>query len=128
MKKTISILFVLIYLLAETETAQLLKLPVLFQHFAEHKRENKDVNFLAFLHNHYLQGNKKNSDYDSDMKLPFKKLTFAVSAISHICIPPPNCFAIVCPVTKVEPMAITTPDLFTPYSILSSIWQPPRMG
>ncbi len=72
MKKIIAISFLLVYLFSTTEAKQLLKLPLVFQHFKEHQKENKTISFLHFLKIHYLQGSPRDKDYNRDMQLPFK--------------------------------------------------------
>lgn len=47
-RKTVAILFTAIYLLGATEASQLLKLPVLVQHYYEHKAGNVSVTLLLF--------------------------------------------------------------------------------
>lgn len=85
MKKIITIFFLTIYLLSVTEARQLLKLPVVFQHFEEHQQEDKNIGFFHFLSIHYLHGNLKDKDHDRDMQLPFKTSSeFALSAIPFL--------------------------------------------
>lgn len=56
------------------ELHQMHKLPVLFQHFAEHQQRDASVGFIAYLSMHYW-GQDMNDDDDSrDQQLPFKKL------------------------------------------------------
>jgi len=43
LKKITAILLLGIYLLAATEAHQLLKLPKVFEHFAEHQLEDKNI-------------------------------------------------------------------------------------
>ena len=75
----------MLYLFSVTEAKQLLKLPVVFQHFAEHQQENKNISFLQFLCNHYLHGSPMDKDHDRDMQLPFKTCSeFALSVVPVI--------------------------------------------
>ncbi|KYP13585.1 MAG: hypothetical protein A1D16_02355 [Flavihumibacter sp. CACIAM 22H1] len=59
-------------LLTQTELHQLLKLPILIEHFKEHKALNKDITLLDFLKEHYLGHTVIDNDYQRDMQLPFK--------------------------------------------------------
>lgn len=77
MKKIISIFFICIYLISFTEAKEILKLPLLIEHFQEHKSEKKETTVLGFFVLHYLSGNIKDSDYHEDMKLPFKTHDFS---------------------------------------------------
>ena len=70
MKKWVSILLLSLYLLSTTELNQLLKLPVLIEHYAEHKNLNPEMTLLAFFKMHYDHP-VKDADYKTDRKLPF---------------------------------------------------------
>ncbi len=127
LKKSASILFFMVYLLSTTEAHQLFKLPVVFQHYAEHKREDKDITIFRFLAIHYLHGSPRDKDYDRDMQLPFKATA--------------DCATAVVPVTAPEPtLEISAPefpgnrneyfnrnDYFIPSEFRCSIFQPPRI-
>ncbi len=125
-RKIISIFFLVIYLLSTTQLSELLKLPILVQHFIEHKEENKNLSFLGFLEIHYAHGSPHDADYDKDMKLPFKSITHSnISSISF-CTPLPN--------FKHNPIIYykSNKKIFSTYSFtyssafLSSIWQQPK--
>ncbi|RYE22414.1 MAG: hypothetical protein EOP51_13300 [Sphingobacteriales bacterium] len=126
MKKVTAILFISLYLFTATECNQLLKLPVIFEHFAEHRLEDKSISFLQFLAMHYLHGSPKDNDYDRDMQLPFKTIvecsysltTAAVPRALQLSLPEPIALA---PTTKIIPQ-----DRFKFSSNLADIWQPPR--
>lgn len=65
-----------------TEVRQLLKLPVVFEHFAEHQTEDKNISFFHFLGLHYMHGSPVDKDHDRDMQLPFKTTSaFVLSAV-----------------------------------------------
>ena len=70
MKKWVSILLLSLYLLSTTELNQLLKLPVLIEHYVEHKNLNPEMTLLAFFKMHYDHP-VKDVDYKTDRKLPF---------------------------------------------------------
>lgn len=53
---------------------QFLKLPVFFQHFAEHKQLDQKINLFDFLSMHYWGEDMNDQDNDRDMQLPFKKI------------------------------------------------------
>lgn len=71
MRQTLSILFLLLYITAYTEVHQLLKLPVLFTHFTEHKGSEANLTFLDFVSMHYFT-DTVDGDYARDQQLPFK--------------------------------------------------------
>jgi hypothetical protein len=73
--KKVCVYILLLLIVADiTELHQLIKLPVLFQHFAEHKQRNHNVSFTDFLSMHYWGDDLNDDDNDRDMQLPFKKL------------------------------------------------------
>lgn len=74
MKKII--IYIFIFLIASNVGIfqQFYKLPVLFQHFKEHKERNK-VSFIDFLAMHYWGEDLNDDDADRDMQLPFKNIS-----------------------------------------------------
>jgi len=126
LKKVISILFLAIYLLTTTQLCELLKLPLLVEHYREHKQQNKDLTILGFLEIHYAHGSPKDADYDKDMKLPFKSLTNTNFLSVSFCTP----FLVL----KQQPVVLfyKIENHFSSYSFtytsayLSAIWQPPK--
>jgi len=125
-RKITVILFLFIYLSSVTELHELVKLPVLLEHFTEHKEKTKRLSFWAFLHMHYAQQNEADGDNDRDMQLPFKSqdgcssvfLSSFVNATAGQLDSKPQ---------------ISTCLLFSDYSDdflspahLSTIWQPPK--
>lgn len=69
-----------IYLAVASPLQELLKLPVLIEHFQEHLREKPQTSVLGFVILHYFSGSPHDSDYERDMQLPFK--TLEVTAFS----------------------------------------------
>ena len=60
-----------IYLFSTTELGQLLKIPLLFTHYFEHKASS-NLSFPKFLEIHYTKTGLRYADDVKDMKLPFK--------------------------------------------------------
>lgn len=126
MKKGITILFLSIYLLSSTQLKELLKLPILLEHFAEHQQKDAGISFMGFLYMHYAKGDVKDADYEKDMKLPFKSAENPSSSSLSYYLP--------AAVYKQEsPVHFTERNRHFPaynftYSsaFLSAIWQPPR--
>jgi hypothetical protein len=114
------------YLFSTTELHQLLKLPVVFEHFAEHLQKNKNISFLQFLDMHYMHGSPKDADYSEDMKLPFKTADNCVSMVSPVIIPRlvHNLENHIVQIPEKE-MHIPKDELI-PSSYLSRVWQPPK--
>jgi hypothetical protein len=74
-KKLIAILLLSLYLVSTTELYQFLKMPVLIEHYLEHKGENPKITLVSFIKMHY-DNPVKDADYKTDQQLPF---------ISHAC-------------------------------------------
>ncbi|MFY7899833.1 MAG: hypothetical protein ACOVNY_06590 [Chitinophagaceae bacterium] len=72
MKKLITILLLSLYTFGATDAYQLLKIPLLIEHFIQHKQQDNQINFLSFLQMHYAEKQEKDADYQQDMQLPFK--------------------------------------------------------
>jgi len=69
-------LYILFFLIIADSTSfhQFFKLPVLFQHFAEHQERNRNVDMIDFLSMHYWGQDIDDDDDERDRELPFKKL------------------------------------------------------
>ena len=114
--------------MATTELYQLLKLPVLIEHFMEHKAQNKNITLFEFLCLHYAHGDVRDADYEKDMKLPFKThgncfstniIAVVVNLTPKITLPVKSNFA---------ELKIIIPSEEVTFSSLynSNIWQPPK--
>ena len=107
-----------------TELYQLVKLPVLLEHYREH-RAGEGLDFLAFLQKHYFNGEQRSPDYERDMELPFKTPSF-ISSISLLLAVPEQ------PIIGILPAPITGEHSTSRYSewlpatYLQDIFQPPR--
>ncbi len=128
MRKRIAILFLSIYLCSTTEAHELLKIPVVFQHFIEHQQEDPSISALQFFQIHYLQGNVKDKDYDRDMQLPFKTAGefFASSATPFVPLNAQIVLHYPEDANNIVWSQQTTPFLFSAYQV--NIWQPPKMN
>lgn len=54
MKKVVSISFLIVFLLANTELHEVLKVPLLLEHYILHKQEDKNQSFVTFIYKHYV--------------------------------------------------------------------------
>lgn len=114
--------------MATTELYQLLKLPVLIEHFMEHKAQNKNITLFEFLCLHYAHGDVRDADYEKDMKLPFKTHSncFSTNIIAVVVNLTPK---ITLPVkSNFAELKIIIPSEEITFSSLyhSNIWQPPK--
>ena len=53
MRRVLAILFLSVYLISTTEFGQLLKFPMLVEHYFEHKEKNSQITVIEFLALHY---------------------------------------------------------------------------
>ena len=128
LKKLIAISFCCTYLFSTTELHELIKLPLLIEHFAEHREQNKHITLWKFLYIHYSMGDVKDVDYDKDMKLPFKSHDNCVAGNSTIYVSLPEKLSIQKQVQFLEKKNFPTEVRSLPTSFLSNIWQPPRVS
>lgn len=125
MKKTIAILFISLYVLSATELNQFFKLPILFEHFSEHKTENRNITFLQFLKIHYQGNHTPDSDDLKDKRLPFKSHGNSFSTQIFAVLPAFTVIEI--PVFSDNNKSIAIyKNQFIPTLQLESIWQPPK--
>jgi hypothetical protein len=71
LQRRIAILLLGIVLLTNLECYQFIKLPVLIEHFKEHKVDNPQMTFWDYWNLHY-KGHPKDADYNRDQQLPFQ--------------------------------------------------------
>jgi hypothetical protein len=115
-----------VYAFANTELHQLLKLPMLMQHFVEHKEETPGITLAEFLYQHYILPQPKDADYDSDMKLPFKTDVCSVFHAVALVREAPVLFLQPAPVIYGEQRYAIYKAPFFISTAISDIWQPPR--
>lgn len=124
MKKLIAILLLSLYLVSTTELYQFLKMPVLIEHYLEHKGENPKITLVSFIKMHY-DNPVKDADYKTDQQLPF------ISHGCHLIV----VFTLASPFTLHFPKNILQviqskksfyKSNFYNLEILNSIWQPPK--
>ncbi|MGZ5196699.1 MAG: hypothetical protein ACXWVZ_01985 [Kaistella sp.] len=118
-------MFLCIYLLSFTEVRQLLKFPNLVEHYVFHKISSENTTLFSFLKLHYLDENRVDSDYDQDMKLPFK--THEANTYSMISLWIPDSFRFVIKVPEIFRKKVPIFSYSTNYASnpLASIFRPP---
>jgi len=87
MRKIITISFLAVYLLGNTEVGQLVNLPKLISHYNLHHQLNANVDFADFVSMHYFGDDGITADDNQDNELPFRQLHKPFSAITYI-VPP----------------------------------------
>src|SRR6185436_5289083 len=130
-KKAITLFFMCIYMLSFSEIHQFLRIPVLVQHFVEHKKLNPDITLLAYLELHYVHQYVHDDDYQRDNELPFRAADCCIINATAV-------LSCECPLNDevdVTAHMIETKNEFVLYdednhSLLSvaDIFQPPRVA
>lgn len=108
------------------DTAELAKLPLLFDHFLEHRKTDSNLTFTAFLALHYADVKHHEEDHSTHSQLPFGQhhhLNIVIPvwyapALPDFPSPPQPCAA--------EHGSLPLPDELPAYA--SPVWQPPRLG
>jgi hypothetical protein len=72
MLRTLATVFLVSYLLCFTPARQLTRIPVLLEHYEEHKLENATLSFFQFLRIHYVDEVVVDDDYERDQELPLR--------------------------------------------------------
>ncbi len=124
MRRKIAILFMLIFLVSTTEFGQLLKFPLLVEHYVEHKSHNPELSIWGFLQIHYSESHKEEGD-PIDEKLPFVSHAHIITFVGIVTPAPTikiNRIKINTTHTKIH--AFNEDEVESTY--LSSIWQPPK--
>lgn len=125
MAKRFVFILLTIHLFASTELSQFLKVPVLVEHFIEHKNQDVSMSFMEYLIHHY-GGHEMDEDWETDMKLPFMKHIEIVHFIfviqKALVIVTESNFELIASAVKFIP----TSDFFTSESI-TTVFQPPRL-
>lgn len=125
-KQILAVSLLFIHLFTATELYQLLKFPLLLQHFSEHKQQESDLSFWSFLKVHYADNIVADEDHDQDMKLPFKSDDGCINTSITAVIACPLSEMILKPFTNPTKIFFSYSESFLPSSFLSNIWQPPK--
>jgi hypothetical protein len=79
LKRLLSISLLALYLNSFTEMHEVLRLPILFEHYAEHKQQVNDLSFWEFLVMHY-ETDVNHDDHDGQLPFKVPGHSFAASA------------------------------------------------
>ncbi len=124
MKKYLAIVLLSLYLCSTTELYQFLKVPVLIEHFIEHKADNPEMSFYGFLKLHY-DHHVKDADWKTDQQLPFithhdfPTMVFTLHVPLTIDLKEPHLPATVHKIPVYN-------DEFSDREVVASVWQPPK--
>ncbi|NJM52329.1 MAG: hypothetical protein HC846_02405 [Blastocatellia bacterium] len=124
MKKLFAISLVIFYINSNTEFHELMRVPILLEHFTQHKKLVGDISIWEFLAMHYNTNEPHDAD---DNKLPFKDTDHSFIAAS-LAITPSHKIILIenTGITNVTHLSNYQEALFT--SPLSDIFQPPKIG
>jgi|DewCreStandDraft_4_1066084.scaffolds.fasta_scaffold98515_2 hypothetical protein len=112
-------------LIPAMDTAELAKIPLLFDHYQDHRKQDTNISFMAFLALHYADSKHHEEDHTTHSKLPFGQhhhLNIIITAwfaptLPEFLLPPQP--------QKVEHNSMHFPQELSAHAI--SIWQPPRL-
>ena len=125
MKKSLALLIFSAYLISTTEVKQLLKLPMLIEHFLEHKEQSENQSIFEFLSMHYGEHAGSEKEHEN---LPFKSHDGCINSSLLVLIS--NTFS----VPSINPFCFEIKtitlddDFFLTSSFQSNIWQPPKFS
>jgi hypothetical protein len=125
-RKTLSILLLSAYLISSTELSQILKLPLLLEHFNEHKTWNEGTTLWSFMIMHYTNNDVKYADHDKDMRLPFKSNEGSVNIFSLSFIQNFTTVKLINPFEREINSYLIHNDHLINFTFFSNIWQPPK--
>lgn len=103
-----------------------MKLPVLVEHFSEHKAKDSNLSLIDFLSNHYAQDDDHDGDEEQEMKLPFKSHDGCINSIVSESVPSSVYYLPAKPVYSESKSYSNYSEQFLTSAYLSSIWQPPK--
>jgi hypothetical protein len=72
MPRVLATVFLISYLLCFTPARQLTRIPVLLEHYQEHRLEDTTLSFVQFLRIHYVDEVVVDDDYNRDQELPLR--------------------------------------------------------
>ena len=121
LKNAAAILLLVLVASVQTPLGQLLKLPLLVEHYCKHQQQT-GLSLIDFLDVHYT-GHHKDADYPEDQQLPFKNIRFHTMGYALVTsVYAANTIAIPCTEQK-----LALPGFHLPQQNPGSIFHPPRM-
>jgi hypothetical protein len=119
-----------IFLCANTEIGQLLKLPNLIHHFTEHQDHdnNHEISLVDFITIHYNTSNNHhtNKDKGEHQKLPFKSINTSVNTI--LAFENQTVFSFSKPNIISLYLTVPFPQEFYSSNVFDCIWLPPKLS
>ena len=114
-----------VYMFSFAEFHNLLKIPVLFEHYQEHRAQNSVSGFWSFITLPYLDAYVIDDDYQEDRQLPFRDTDCGLVVNTSICSFTPVVFDIQPPAEPIREFFLFN-DGHAPQFTSFDIFQPPR--
>ncbi|HWA35580.1 MAG TPA: hypothetical protein VG737_15670 [Cyclobacteriaceae bacterium] len=121
MKRKIIFGLLFAYLVSSTEAHELLRLPLLFKHYQEHREQVADITFWEFLVMHYETDVPHD---DQDTRLPFKTRNHSLASTALAVTS--QRITLTIPLPVVVKTALSPQHSVPNASYLDEIFQPPR--
>ncbi len=128
MRQFLTYLLICTYLFSFPEARQVLRLPNLVEHFISHNLKDSNTTLYSFVKMHYLDEQQKDSDYNQDMKLPFKSHEVCAPSVPVAALPSVFSFSFD---TKSEPVSVVRNFIYSEKfypSVFGKVWQPPKLS
>ncbi len=127
LKRLIHILLLCFYLFSTTELQEIARLPVLFQHFFEHKGIDNNITFLSYVESHYNGVPHTDNDEERDNQLPFKTHSLCAANVLSPALPPSFGLTLKKEYQLLrEQKVILNNDAVVYSAYAGKIWQPPK--
>ena len=107
------------------EFHNLLKIPILFEHYSEHRELDPNVSFWSFIKLHYFDPIVVDDDYQRDQQLPFRDIACCVINVTLACDSNQLTVEIVKPSEITKEFCLFN-EVNKPQFVISDIFQPPR--
>lgn len=128
MKKLLVLLMLSFHLMAAPALQEWVKLPVLFQHYFEHKALNNQITFAKYLVDHYNDIPHTDNDEARDNQLPFKSADHqTANGLGSLAIPQYHQVNLKVPVHVLVKLTAGYTEGHIPNTYQSKIWQPPKV-
>lgn len=123
MRKATAIFMMLVFFNSFTELHQLYKMPVLIEHYKEHRSANPSLSFFQFLKLHY-EKIEIDDDYQRDQQLPFRDV--CATTFTLVTEAPPAMVSIEKKASIVKRIFYNEDIKNYFHQFLQDIFQPPR--
>lgn len=119
----------MLYFFGATEAYQLCKLPLLIQHYQQHKAQNASMSFMAFINEHYAEKLVIDDDFQQDMQLPFKTHNADSCHVFFATVPAPFFCISHTPVIIASTVVFTVQNEQVNYRMhTNDVFQPPKIA